>query len=119
MNRIIPILASYDDCKTSENRYVRNNVIEGLYKEIEHLALTGNEIGLFHFNPSLGKVGNAFLFIQSPNEQILREFMNLIVKVLHDEDTISEFRNAEVKKTEVESKVLDFKRELQNVVNHI
>ncbi|MGH9989018.1 MAG: hypothetical protein ACREAS_01130, partial [Nitrososphaera sp.] len=62
------------------------------------------------------KVGNAFTFIKSFSEESLTEFMRLINKVLHNEKLISDFRKAEVKKAEVESRVLDFKEDLQDVI---
>ncbi len=114
-----PSLASYDGSPTQENFYVRDNIIEGLYKEIEHIALTRNEIGLFQFEPSLRKVGNAFLFIKSSNEELLTQFMALINKALHNENLITGFRNAEVKKAEIESKVLDFKQGLHDITIHL
>ena len=109
-----PSLASYDGSPTQENFYVRDNIIEGLYKEIEHIALTGNEIGLFQFEPSLRKVGNAFLFVKSSNEELLTQFMALINKALHNENLITGFRNAEI-----ESKVLDFKQGLHDITIHL
>ena len=42
--------------------------------------------------------------------------MALLSKALHNENVIREFRNAEIKKAEVESKVLDSKQELQNIM---
>ena len=42
--------------------------------------------------------------------------MALLSKALHNENVIREIRNAELKKAEVESKVLDSKQELQNVM---
>jgi len=98
---------------------VRDNIIEGLYKEIEHIALTGNEIGLFQFEPSLRKVGNAFLFVKSSNEELPTQFMALINKALHNENLITGFRNADVKKAEIESKVLDFKQGLHDITIHL
>jgi hypothetical protein len=42
--------------------------------------------------------------------------MALFGQVLHNENLISEFRNAETKKADIESKVLDFKQELHNII---
>jgi hypothetical protein len=64
----------------------------------------------------MGVVGNALWFVKSFNEELLMQFMALLSKALHNENVIREFRNAEIKKAEVESKVLDFKQELQNVM---
>jgi hypothetical protein len=113
-----PSLVSYDDA-VQENFYVRHNILEGLYKQIEHIALTGSEIGLFQFEPSMGKVGNGFLFIKSSNKELLEQFMLLINKALHNERLISDFRKAEVKKAEVESKVIDFKQDLQDIIRRL
>jgi hypothetical protein len=44
------------------------------------------------------------------------QFMALLSKALHNENVIREIRNAELKKAEVDSKVLDSKQELQNVM---
>lgn len=43
-------------------------------------------------------------------------FLALINKTLNSENLVSEFRVAEIKKIEVESRVLDFKQELQNII---
>jgi hypothetical protein len=111
-----PSLAPYEDSKTREPYYVTNNIIEGLYKEIEHIALTGDEIGLFHLNASIDAIGNGFLFVKSSNRELLVQFMASFSQLLHNENLISEFRNAEIKKAEIESKVLDFKQELHNII---
>jgi hypothetical protein len=42
--------------------------------------------------------------------------MALLSKALHNENVIREIGNAELKKAEVDSKVLDSKQELQNVM---
>ncbi|MDQ6866061.1 MAG: hypothetical protein M3044_19820 [Thermoproteota archaeon] len=42
--------------------------------------------------------------------------MALLSKALHNENVFREIRNAELKKAEVDSKVLDSKQELQNVM---
>ena len=55
-------------------------------------------------------------FVKPFNEELLMQFMALLSKALHNENVIREFRNAEIKKAEVESKVLDSKQELQNVM---
>lgn len=43
-------------------------------------------------------------------------FLPLINKTLDSENLVSGFRVAEIKKIEVESRVLDFKQELQNII---
>jgi hypothetical protein len=119
MQKKYPSLVPNDNSNISENCYVRDNIIEGLYKEIEHIALTGNEIGLFQFNSSMGKIGNGFLFVKSCNEELLMQFVTLLKKASHNENVISKFRFAEIRKAEVESKVLDFKQELQNIIHKL
>ena len=47
------------------------------------------------------------------------QFMALLSKALHNENVIREIRNAELKKAEVDSKVLDFNQELQNIMNQL
>jgi hypothetical protein len=44
------------------------------------------------------------------------QFMALLCKALHNENVIREIRNAELKKAEADSKVLDSIQELQNVM---
>ena len=47
------------------------------------------------------------------------QLMALLSKALHNENVIREIRNAELKKAEVDSKVLDFNQELQNIMNQL
>ena len=54
-------------------------------------------------------------FVKPFNEELLMQFMALL-KALHNENVIREIRNAELKKAEADSKVLDSKQELQNVM---
>lgn len=107
-------LVLYDKSKRQEHFYVRDHIILGLDREIEHIALTGTEIGLFQ--RSVGKIGNGYLFVQSSDEELLVQFMALFNKAIHNESLIDKFRDAETKKADVEMKVLDFKQELQKII---
>jgi hypothetical protein len=46
---------------------------------------------------------------------LLNNFIELINRVIHNEDILDKFKTAEMKKVEVKAKVLEFRRKIQEI----
>lgn len=92
--------------------YVEENIKEGVYLEIQHYAALRYRLDLFRLQSDSNEVGNGYTFIRSSNRQSLEYFIDSINRIISNEKVLSQFRLADVKKSEVEAKVFEFRKDL-------
>jgi hypothetical protein len=110
-----PGLVKYIDIRNKNEFYVEENIKEGVYLEIQHYATVGYRLDLFQIGGNNNKVGNAYTFVMSSNRQALEYFIDSMSKLISDERTLNQFKRAEEKKSEIESKVYEFKKDLDDI----
>lgn len=109
-------LVTYIDMTNKDKFYVEENIKEGVYLEIQHYATVGYRLDLFKIEGDDKKVGNAYTFIVSSNRQALEYFIDTMNKLINNEKALNRFKHAEIKKSEIESKVYEFKKELNHIL---
>jgi hypothetical protein len=106
-------LAEYRNMQGKKDEfYVEQNIKEGVYLEIQHYAALGYRLDLFRLQSDRNEVGNGYTFIRSSNRQLLEDFIDSISRIISNEKVLSQFRSADVKKSEVEAKVFEFRKDL-------
>lgn len=111
-----PGLVKYIDMRNKNEFYVEENIKEGVYLEIQQYATVGYRLDLFQIAGDNNKVGNAYTFVMSSNRQALKYFIDSMNKLINNERILNQFKHAEVKKSEIESKVYELKKDLDNIL---
>lgn len=113
LTKRFPMLVKYKNMHDKNDFYVEENIKEGVYLEMQHYAALGYRLDFFRIQGD--KVGNGYTFVKSSNRQLLERFIDSINKIINNEKVLNQFRNAEVKKSEVEAKVYRFKKDLDRI----
>jgi hypothetical protein len=113
LKRKFPTLVKYKNMQDKNEFYSEENILEGVFLEIQHYAALGYKLNYFKTNSN--KVGNGYTFLMSSNKHLLEQFVSSINKIINDEDTLNKFKYLEIKKSDIETKVYEFKKELDRI----
>lgn len=120
LDAVKKILSKYSNLaeyKTHDKNefYVEQYIKEGVFLEIQHYAAVGYRLDLFRMQKGSNRVGNGYTFMASSDTQLLEHFIDSINMIINNEKVLNHFRTAEIKKSEIESKVYEFKKDLDTI----
>jgi len=100
----------------NDQYYVEPYIKDTVYQEIQHYAALGYKLNFFKIDDTGRKVGNGYTYLVSSNRKVLDKFVDLVYRVIDNEKVLREFRGAKIKKSQIESEVLEFKQELTHIL---
>jgi hypothetical protein len=94
---------------------VEENIKESVYQEIQHYITVGYRLDFFKIDQTGTRVGNGYTYMKSSNTELLEKFVHKINWILYNQNVLKEFKLAEIRKTEIESRVLELKKEIEHL----